>query len=71
MFPMQYQDDKMQWRVLQVGTGKKIPPEVRAGDCVLTPLYFDHYTFEDGSGCKIVGVDQLIAVWRDEPDGNR
>lgn len=60
-----YQDDRTQYRVLQVGSGPKIPPEVRAGDYVMTPLYFDHFTFEDGSGCKIVGVDQLIAVWSD------
>lgn len=59
-----YQDDKMQYRVAGIGTGKRIPEEIAVGDCVLTPLYFDHTTLEDGTGRKIVGVEQLIAVWK-------
>lgn len=62
-FVMRYQDDKMQWRVAAVGTGTKIPAEIQVGCSVLSPLYFDHFTLEDGTGRKIVGIDQLIAVW--------
>jgi len=64
LFPMQYQDDGTQWRVAGLGTGPKVPPEIEVGDCVMSPLYFDHFTLEDGTGRKIVGVEQLIAVWK-------
>lgn len=63
-FAMPWQDDKMQYRVLALGTGKKVPPEIEVGNFVLTPLYFDHFTLEDGTGRKIVGVEQLVAVWK-------
>ncbi len=62
-----YQDDRSQYRVLALGTGPKIPPEVRVGDCVMTPLTYDYFTFEDGSGRIIANVDQLIAVWEQNP----
>jgi co-chaperonin GroES (HSP10) len=63
LLPGQYQDDRMQWRILAIGQGKKVPSELQVGDCVLTPLYTDHVTLDDGT--KIVGVEQLIAFWRE------
>lgn len=63
-FAMPWQDDKMQWRIAALGNGKKVPPEIEVGNFVLTPLYFNHFTLEDGTGRKIVGVEQLLAVWK-------
>jgi len=69
ILPMERADDKkMWWRIDQIGTGKPseksfhLLGELRVGQTVGTPLFFDHTTLEDGSGRKIVGVDQLVAV---------
>jgi len=61
-------DKKMWWRIDQIGAGKPseksfhLLQELRVAQTVVTPLFFDHTTIEDGSERKIVGVDQLIAV---------
>lgn len=62
------------WRVEAVGEGKRdkdgllVPLEVKVGDIVVTPLYHDHVTLEDGSHRKLVSVDQIIGKFVDEPD---
>lgn len=68
ILPMERVDDKkMFWRIDQIGTGKPgeksfhLLRELRVGMTVATPLFFDHTTLEDGSGRKIVNVDQLVA----------
>lgn len=61
-----YNDDRMQWLVVAAGPGLKLkdgailPPEIAAGDKVLTPLYFDHTTLDGGR--KIVDAAQVIAI---------
>ncbi len=32
------------------------------GNRVITPLYFDHITLEDGTGRKLVKADQILGV---------
>ena len=47
------------WKVEAIG--EKPNPDLVVGDTVVTPLYFDHVTLEDGTGRKIVKADQIIA----------
>lgn len=66
-YAQSFQDDKMQFRVLAVGSGRKLkngtvlPIEVQPGDYVLAPLYHEHTILPDGS--RIVDAKELIAVW--------
>lgn len=59
----QYQDDRMQWIVVAAGPKCKY---VQAGDKILTPLYFDHVTLDDGS--KLVSETQAIMRWGRKED---
>jgi chaperonin GroES len=66
--PEQYNDDRMQWKVLAVGTGRTtktgalVPIEIPVGAHILTPMYHgDHYAFDDGR--KIIDADEVMAVW--------
>ena len=60
-------DVRNYWKVDSVGTGRRnkrgevIPLDFAPGDIVVTALYMDHTTIEDGSNRKIVGTDQIIA----------
>ncbi len=62
-----YQDDRMRFRVLAVGPGRRlkngsiVAPEIKAGDCVLAPLYLEHTIMPDQT--RIVDAESLIAVW--------
>jgi co-chaperonin GroES (HSP10) len=53
-----YNDDRMQWKVEAVGPKVQ---EIVPGDCVLTPLHFDHLTLDDGR--KVVNASQVLMVW--------
>ena len=55
--------DKDEMRYYVVACGPKVK-EIEPGDKVLTPLYFDHVTLEDGTGRKLVDAKQVIAVWK-------
>lgn len=65
-------DVMLYWRVEKVGEGKPgkdgqlQPMKVKVGDIVITPLYHDHVTLEDGSNRKLVGVDQIIGKFEEE-----
>lgn len=62
------------WRVEQIGEGRPDAkglmhvPEFAVGDTVITPLYFDHTTLEDGTNRKIVGIDQIVGKLETVPD---
>ena len=62
------------WRVEQVGEGKRnkagelIPPDFKVGDIIITPLYHEHVTLEDGSKRKLVDVEQIVGKFEDVPD---
>lgn len=58
-----YQDDRMQWIVEAVGPQCSL---VQPGDRILTPLYFDHVTLDDGR--KLVREGQAIMRWGRDDD---
>ena len=62
-------EERMQWRVLAVGPGKKLPdgtwlpPEVRVGDkCLFDGNTLHKYRFDDGRA--LVDADQIQMVWQ-------
>lgn len=72
-FAERYRDDRMQFRVLVVGDGRRskkgvrIPIELEVGDCVLTPqIHGNKFAYEDGSGWIIIEADEIIGKWQDE-----
>lgn len=62
-----YQDDRMQYRVLAVGPGRKgkkgavIAPEVQPGQRCLIPYIQDCVHLPDGT--VVAYADQIQAVW--------
>lgn len=62
------------WKVDAVGAGKALKNgdipvnEFSVGDTVITPLYFDHTTLEDGTKRKIVGCEQIVGKLETVPD---
>lgn len=59
-------DVKMYWKVLAISETADPKPDFAVGDTVITPLHFTHTTLEDGTGRKIVGIDQIIGKFAEE-----
>lgn len=63
-----YQDDRMQWKVVAVGPGRRLkngtmlPPECKPGDlCLCQADSGNRYKFPDGS--VIVNASQIEMIW--------
>jgi len=50
---------QMDYFVVSVGPQVK---ELKNGDLVVTPLYFEHVTLADGTGRKLVRENQILGV---------
>ncbi len=53
--------EKGQMDYFVVGVGPQVK-ELKSGDFVVTPLYFEHLTLEDGTGRKLVRENQILGV---------
>lgn len=60
------------WRVEAKGPGggpkdgQKLSQDVNVGNIIITPLYTEHTTLEDGSNRKMVFYDDIIGKFEEE-----
>lgn len=64
LFADAYQDDRKQYRILALGSGPRIDPEIQVGRrCLLDPGVLGIKHIEDGTGRLLVRADRILMVW--------